>query len=256
MTNSSKSYEQIRDEVKVMQAEGKSGLCRFVKDELFSANLSARKEEMLRELGLAKGADGQSLAALTEAEKAAREAKEAAKAEQNRIVAERQAKAAEKAAERIAREKAAEEAKAAQLIAAKAAITNGAVIWCDAADNKNGRYHNGCRIGLRVDTEAGRFTAQHYNTKTFSEKTGAYDQFAAECYGVLKAVELAIECKLTTCVIRNDRIGGFEASTRRGYIGAKYLWVAQKMAVENNLEVEFDRCTGDENLADYVSRKS
>lgn len=246
-----KSYEQIRDEVKARQAAGESGIPRFIKDEMFASGLSSRKEEMFREVGLADRPK------MTAEEVAAREAKEAAKVEQTRIVAERQAKAAEEAEARAARERANEEAKAAQLIAAKAAIVNGAVIWCDAAQNKNGRYHNGCRIGLLVETEAGRFTTQHYNTKTFTDN-GDYDQFASECYGVLKAVELAIECKLTACTIRNDRIGGFDSVSgkkiKKGYIGGKYLYVAKKMAEENGLEVSFDRCTGDENEADHTSR--
>jgi len=160
--------------------------------------------------------------------------------------------AADKAADQERRDREARRA------AAKAAIARGAVIWCDAAENTvtrvvNGRgrkakFHNGgYRVGLLAETDAGEYEAREYNTR-------CPDQFAAECYAVLKAVELAAECSAAAVTIRNDRINGFNASTKRGYIGAKYLWIASKLAKDNDLSVTFDGCTSEENRADRISR--
>lgn len=129
------------------------------------------------------------------------------------------------------------------------------IIWCDAAPNtvtkvvngygKQVKYNNGgYRAGIKCDAAEEVFVNRQ-----------CPDQFAAECWSVLKAVEFAVEHCIAECVIRNDRIGGFDATKKRGYIGAKYLWVAQKLASENNIQLEFDRCTGAENLADPVSRR-
>ena len=164
----------------------------------------------------------------------------------------RRREAAEEAAEQARREREAQRA------AAKAAIARGAVIWCDAAENtvtrvvnaygRKAKFHNGgYRVGLLAETDAGEYEAREYNSR-------CPDQFAAECYAVLKAVELAADAGAATVTVRNDRIGGFEASTKRGYIGAKYLWVAAKLASDNDLTVTFDRCSGAENRADRVSR--
>lgn len=167
------------------------------------------------------------------------------------------ASAKERAEKEAAAKKAREEWEAGQA-KAKAAIATGAVIWCDAAPNtvkkvvnrfgRQSKFDNGgYRVGLLAETEDGEYEAREYNTR-------CPDQFAGECFAVLKAVELATECGAKTVTVRNDRIGGFEASTKRGYIGAKYLWVAKNMAEENGLAVTFDLCSGAENRADKISR--
>lgn len=221
-----------------------------VKDACFKAQAGVEaRERLLAELGFAATKTAEQMAA-EQAERDAREAAEstaaAARAEQQRLetlAAQRQA------AERAAAEQAEREQ---QLAAAKAAIADGAVIWCDAAQMKG----RGAQIGLRVDTAAGRFTATAFNGQgVWHAKSGEYDQFAAECFAVLKAVELACECGLSECVIANDRIGGFEATTKRGYIAAKYLWIARKMAEEHGLGVNFNRVRGADNKADAVSRR-
>lgn len=145
-------------------------------------------------------------------------------------------------------------------------LEDGAIIYCDAARNITrgtpGAYgrirefdNGGARIGLR----SGKFSAVHFNTQCYHPKSGEFDQFMAECFSVLKAVETAKEHGLKNVIIRNDRIGGFDASTtstKRGYKAATYLWITKKMAAEAGLEVIFDRCTGAENLADAVSRRN
>lgn len=192
----------------------------------------------------------------------------AAKAETERRAADaaRETEARREAEAKVeAERKATEQAEAEARKAAKAAIADGSVIFCDAAENKVTRVVNsygrkatfdngGCRVGLLVETPVGDYVARHYNSKCYHDKSGEYDQFAAECYAVLKAAELAVECGLKKCTISNDRIGGFEASTKRGYIGAKYLWVASKIARESGVEVEFELCSSEENKADRVSR--
>lgn len=135
-------------------------------------------------------------------------------------------------------------------------------IFCDAAQNtkrvkvnsygKLRKFHNGGhRVGIVVVNEDGERVAEavYHNTKTPDN-----DQFAGECWSVLKAIEVAKELSLDSVTICNDRVGGFEASTKRGYIGAKYLWIAKKIATENKINVSFDQVKGNENVADAVSR--
>jgi hypothetical protein len=139
-------------------------------------------------------------------------------------------------------------------IAESIKLKDGAVIFCDAAENtvkkvvnsygKKIKFDNG---GHRIGLVSGTLVERHYNTQ-------CPDQFAGECFSVLKAVELAVKHGLKSATIRNDRIGGFAASTKRGYKGATYLWVAKKLATENNLAVTFELCAGIENEADHTSR--
>ncbi|MGH9931019.1 MAG: hypothetical protein ACREA9_17565 [Pyrinomonadaceae bacterium] len=151
------------------------------------------------------------------------------------------------------------EAAAAKREAALAAITDGAIIFCDSAENtvvkvvnsygRQAKFDNG---GYRAGLKVGDFEAVFYNGQ-------CPDQFAGECWAVLKAVEFAKERGLKSCTVRNDRIGGFGAcngkSIKRGYIGAKYLYVAKKIAEEHGIAVQFDLCTSDTNEADRVARK-
>lgn len=187
-----------------------------------------------------------------------RQAKLEAEAKADEARKAREAEAAKERAEKEADAKQAREEWETGQAKAKAAIAEGATIWCDAAENtvtrvvnrfgRKAKYDNGgYRVGLLAETEAGEYEAREYNTR-------CPDQFAGECYAVLKAVELAAECGAKTVTVRNDRIGGFDASTKRGYIGAKYLWVAKTMAEENGLVVTFDQCSGEENRADRISR--
>jgi len=125
-------------------------------------------------------------------------------------------------------------------------------IYCDAAENtvrktvnthgKIRKFDNGGhRIGLIVITEGEpmRRRAVYVNTQ-------CPDQFAGECFAVLKAVEAAVEMKLKEVTISNDRVDSFTASTKKGYKGATYLWVAAKMAKENGVAVNFERVSGSE----------
>lgn len=142
-------------------------------------------------------------------------------------------------------------------------LADGCTIFCDAAANKvkkvinaYGRqrtYDNG---GMRIGIKSGEFEAAFYNTQCYHPKSGALDSFAGECFAVLKAVEVAVQHGLKNVTISNDRIGGFveQSGKKTQSKGFTYLFVAKKMADENNLTVTFDVCTGDENQADRISR--
>lgn len=130
-------------------------------------------------------------------------------------------------------------------------------IYCDSAENtfrkvvntygKIKKFDNGgYRVGLYVEGEP-PVKEQHLNRQ-------CPDQFAGECFSVLKSVEYAVKVGAKNVVIRNDRIESFTATTKRGYKGSTYLWLAQKMANESGLTVEFDPCTSETNLADAVAR--
>lgn len=135
------------------------------------------------------------------------------------------------------------------------------VIYSDSAENtrttvinrfgKKMKFNNGgYRIGIYDESE--KKAVVHINRK-------CPDQFAGECYSVLKAVEYAKNEGLESIIIINDRIGSFDAVSRKkskqGYVGAKYLYVAKKIQQENNISIEFDQCSSANNLADKYSRK-
>lgn len=200
-------------------------------------------------LGREKGDDGEANRIANQ--KAAEEAAEAVKSREAEIAKEHARKQAE------AEAKQAEQAAAKQ--AAIESVADGCIIWCDAAPNtvtkvvnrfgKQQKFDNGgYRVGLLAEGEAGDYEANFQNRQ-------CPDQFAGECFAVLKAIEFAAERGLKSATIRNDRIGGFEATTKRGYAGTKYLWVAKKIATESGIEITFDVCSGSENRADKVSRK-
>lgn len=107
------------------------------------------------------------------------------------------------------------------------------------------KFDNG---GHRIGIICGEIEAVYYNTV-------CPDQFAAECFGCLKAVEFAKEQGLKSVTLRNDRITSFQATTKRGYKGTTYLWLAEKMAREEGIEVDFEYVQSEENLADKVSRR-
>lgn len=134
------------------------------------------------------------------------------------------------------------------------------IIYCDAAPNtvkkqigshgKMVKFDNGgYRIGVYDETAAQAII--HYNTR-------CPDQFAGECFSVLRAIEYAKDAGLDSITVRNDRIGGFDAvskkKARQGYIGGQYLWIASKIAKESNIEVTFEWVSSGENKADCYSR--
>lgn len=226
------TYESIRD---LAFAENLSN--RKIKELLYQAGLNDRREEMLSELGREKGPASTPKAvpqldpeqkAKIEAERAAREQAEAvaaaaASAERNRLASLR--------------------------------LEDGATIWCDAAQNKVRRVVNGYGRKATFDNGGYRIGVKCGELERVFKNTQCPDSFAGECFAVLKSIELAAEHGCKAITVRNDRIGGFEATTKRGYIGAKYLWVAKKIAAEHGMTVLFDQCSGAENLADAVSRK-
>jgi hypothetical protein len=134
-----------------------------------------------------------------------------------------------------------------------------AIIWADAHENtvkkvvnqfgKKMTFNNGgYRIGVLVEKEDEKKEFVFYNRL-------CPDQFAGECYSILKAVEVAKEMGLKKVLIRNDRIDSFDASVKCGYIGAKYLYVARKISEEGKICVEFKRCSRIGNKADRLSRR-
>jgi hypothetical protein len=224
-----------------------------MRSELFALNspeLWARRDELMAALGFAT----------TDQTPAAQQA--AAEESKKQFEAQAQAAAERREAERVARE--ADEAQArvdaeAARLAALEAIIDGAVIYCDGAENtvtrvvnSHGRQQKFDNGGYRAGLKIGDYEVVFFNTK-------CPDQFAAECWSVLKAVEFATERGLKSCTIRNDRIGAFDAmnekNMRKGGKAATYLKVAARIAAEHGLAVTFDPCTSAENLADAVVRR-
>jgi len=134
-----------------------------------------------------------------------------------------------------------------------------AVIWADAHENtvrkvvnrfgKKVTFNNGgYRIGILVEKEGEKKEFVFYNTR-------CPDQFAGECFSVLKAVEVAKEMGFKKIVIRNDRIDSFYATTKWGYIGMKYLYIARKLSEDEGIDVEFKICSSVKNKADGLSRR-
>lgn len=131
-------------------------------------------------------------------------------------------------------------------------------IYCDAAPNtvkkqtgphgKIAKFDNGgYRVGVYNETQ--KKAIIHVNTK-------CPDQFAGECYSVLKAVEYAKDAGLQKIKVCNDRISSFDAvskeKSKKGYIGAKYLYIASQLA--KNIDVEFEWVSSKDNKADKYSR--
>lgn len=127
------------------------------------------------------------------------------------------------------------------------------IIYVDAARKGYAPVKIGMIVLDESETEIARKTAFNSNCTSIN---GDHDQFAAECYGVLKAVEIAKEMNLKRVEIRNDRISSFTASTKRDYCGAKYLWIAKKIASESGILVTFSHVSGQDNIADGLSRSS
>ena len=231
MTATQTSYEEIRDRAK---SEGWNN--RKVKDALYAAGMPERRDELLAELGRSRGP------AVTEPVAQPAAIPSAVAESMARHAEEQRAKAA------------AAQAELERLAALR--LEDGDVLFCDAAPNTVTRVVNGYgrkekfdNGGFRIGLKCGEIERVAYNTQ-------CPDQFAGECYAVLKAVELAAEYGLKKVTIRNDRIGSFTSTTKRGYAGSKYLWVAQKIATEAGLAVTFDPCSSEENLADCVSRRN
>lgn len=128
-------------------------------------------------------------------------------------------------------------------------------IYTDAAKNTVSRVVNrygkkvafdngGYRIGLFIE-ESGE-EIRHYNTRVT-------DSFAAETFGILKAVEEAARraASLEPIVIRFN--GGSPQETR-SRDGNKYVAVMRKIIQAGGLNVTFEPIDGAENKADRVSR--
>lgn len=137
---------------------------------------------------------------------------------------------------------------------ASAAMKNKLILYVDAAANryekvvnsygKKLKGSNGWKIG--IVSEDGEIRERATNTQ-------ATNSLAAEAYGILKAVEIAAEKGVIAVVIHSDAIGSLESPASEQ--GDKYLWVARKIAADNNLAVTIARVAGSENPADAISRE-
>lgn len=129
------------------------------------------------------------------------------------------------------------------------------IIYVDAAKNSVVRTINsygkqvvfdngGFRIGILIE-ETGE-EIRSYNTKVT-------DSFAAETFGLLKAVEAAAERAPAgeKIIIRHD--GGTTEKTKSDQAN-KYVFVMKKIIAERGLDVDFKHVPGKENKADRISR--
>lgn len=132
-------------------------------------------------------------------------------------------------------------------------MNNVVKVYVDAAGNRSSRVVN--RFGKKVTTThpgykigliCGDVERQLINRK-------AEHNQAAETYACLKGFELALELhpEAKKVIVFSDcqHIGG-EKGTQAG----KYRWVMEKIARENNVELEIEWISGTENPADRVSR--
>lgn len=122
------------------------------------------------------------------------------------------------------------------------------VIYCDSAPLKT----VGVMVGVHIETWNGERVAfgSFVNSK-------CPDQFAGECYSVLKAIECARQLGAKKLFVLNDRIGGFRATDKKRYAGTKYLAVAATIADQAGITVKFYKIAksdGQKNLADRYTR--
>jgi hypothetical protein len=150
------------------------------------------------------------------------------------------------------------------------------ILWVDASEN-TGRIpanvlgglafnSGGYRIGLLLQQDGQPdITQVHYNAR-------CPDQYAGECYAVLKGIELVTgqirtsflrqeavpggmnESSFKQLVLRSDRITSFRDCIKKDYEGTKYLRRAEYLASEAIILVNFKTCLSEENLADAVLR--
>lgn len=120
------------------------------------------------------------------------------------------------------------------------------IIYTDASQAGIGEYGKlraGFRIGLYVPETGEEFRSVNMKVQ---------DSWAAETFGLLKAVEKAAELSNgRPILIRAD--GGSPETTKHKQAN-KYVWVMNKIIKENDLDVEFEFLSSGENLADRVSR--
>lgn len=129
-------------------------------------------------------------------------------------------------------------------------------IYTDAAKNtvrrvvnrfgKLNTYNNG---GFRIGciTADGSREARYFNTR-------CGDNFAAEAFAILKALEFGLEVEPAATEVRvySDCHHAYGRTKNRD--ASKYSWVADKLASERGVKLIVDSVAGDENPADRVSR--
>lgn len=127
-------------------------------------------------------------------------------------------------------------------------------IWCDACPNTVTRAVGAWGKHLKFDNCGYRVAIKCGEAEAWWTNSRCTDQFAAECFAVLRAVDWAREAGHPKITVRNDRVASFYAYNRKA-AGYSYLAVARRIAEEHGIDVTFEPCSSDENLADEVVRR-
>jgi len=120
-------------------------------------------------------------------------------------------------------------------------------IYIDASGSYGGPFFTGL-LAQRGGKEVGSDRA--INTK-------AIDSWAAEAYGLLKAIEWAAKEGLRLVHVVTDcgaPFGGGKGKSPSSKQARKYVWVANKIAKENGIRFQVSRIDREQNLADSVAR--
>ncbi len=134
-------------------------------------------------------------------------------------------------------------------------------IYFDAAPNawekvinkfgKKIKGTNGFKIGI-VDNE-GNELDQGHNTRIEWQIEG-------EAWAALKTINYLMDNNIKKATLLGDNEPVMNSLINKKpmkskTMAGKYIWIAQKIIKENNLDITWKQVSGDENKADYVSRE-
>lgn len=81
------------------------------------------------------------------------------------------------------------------------------------------------------------------------------DQYAAACWAVLRAIEIAIQNGAELVGIKTQQVENLGSSTRNGYKGSRYLEIAREGVWQAKARCYFETLSANSiNLAEFVAR--
>ncbi len=130
------------------------------------------------------------------------------------------------------------------------------IVYTDAALNKWEKTVN--NYGKKIKGSNGyRCVVTDADGKVLAEQINTRIEWAneAEAFAHLKAVEWAAANGITDLEIRTDNLGATVTPKKNKTAQGKYVWVREKIARENGINVTFRHTAGTCNPADAASRK-